>query len=166
MWSAGVREIRREISSPLSVEIEAGASSSFSCRRETVTTSWLSVNARERSSMVTETEPPASTVTPSVRDVSYPIRVTRTECVPAGTERRKAPDSSLATGPSGWPRAWTEAFVTGAPVSMSVTRPVMVPCCAATGVKVAANRAATRAFRASADRGFIACSSRRPLQRA
>ena len=70
MWSAGVRAIIREICSPLRVEMEAGASSSFSSRRDTVTTSWLSASARERSWMVTCTVAPDSTATPSVRCVS------------------------------------------------------------------------------------------------
>ena len=70
MWSAGVRAIILEICSPVSVETEAGASSSFSSRRDAVTTSGFSASARERSSTVTVSVPPASTLTPSIRAVS------------------------------------------------------------------------------------------------
>lgn len=70
MWSAGVGAIIREICSPLRVETEAGASSSFSSRREAVTTRGFSASARERRPMVTGTTAPAATVTPSAREVS------------------------------------------------------------------------------------------------
>lgn len=70
MWSAGVRAIMREICAPERVEMEAGASSSFSSRRDTVTTIRFSARARERSAMVTEAVAPAWAETPSVRCVS------------------------------------------------------------------------------------------------
>ena len=145
MWSAGVGAIILESCSPVSVEMDAGASSSFSSRRDTVTTSWLSASARERSSIVTDTVPPASTPTPSMRDVSYPMRVTRMECVPGGTETLKAPDSLVATGPADSPSTSTAASITAAPVSRSVTRPEMVACWAVRGAGGLRRQSAARA---------------------
>ena len=85
----------REICWLVRVDTEAGASSSFSSRRDTVTTSWLSTSARERSWMATDAVSPASTVTPSVREDSWPISVTRREWVPAGTGTRNSPAASV-----------------------------------------------------------------------
>ena len=85
----------REICWLVRVETEAGASSSFSSRRDTVTTNWLRTSARERSWMATDVVSPATTVTPSVREDSCPMRVTSREWVPAGTETRNSPAASV-----------------------------------------------------------------------
>ena len=69
-WSDTVTAAILATSSAETVETEAGASSAFSWRRDTVTTTGLSTRARERSAMSTSAVPPAVTLTPSTRAVS------------------------------------------------------------------------------------------------